>query len=93
MCPDQCALINRLSEVVADPQVIARGAVRTQEHPVAGSFRSVAPPWRLGSQADGNVPNRPAPLLGEHGRSILSEIGLDDAQVDELAEAGVVWLP
>jgi crotonobetainyl-CoA:carnitine CoA-transferase CaiB-like acyl-CoA transferase len=87
-----CSLINSLSEVVTDPQVLARGAITTQLHPQAGEFRGVNKPWQLASEADGD-PATPAPLRGEHGRKILAEIGIDDEQLGDLVKAGVVWIP
>ena len=47
-----CAAINFLSEVVTDPQVVARRAIVDYEHPVAGSFRGVGAPWRLTSDPE-----------------------------------------
>ena len=88
-----CSLINTLSEVVDDPQVRAREAIATQLHPVAGEFRGVTAPWRLVSQSHRPAPATPAPLRGEHGRSILNELGLDDDTVDALVDDGVVWTP
>lgn len=87
-----CSAINYLSEVVTDPQVVAREAIVEQKHPVSGSFRSVAPPWRLGSD-DSRQPRLPPPLVGEHGREVLADVGFDPAALDELVEDGVVWLP
>ncbi len=86
-----CALINYLSEVVTDPQVVARNAIVEQQHPVAGPFRSVAAPWRLGSDTS-REPRLPAPLLGQHGRDILGEAGYDASALQDLVEDGVVWL-
>ena len=88
-----CSLINTLSEVVDDPQVRAREAIASQHHPVAGEFRGITAPWRLASQALRPAPATAAPLRGEHGRSILKELDLDDAAVDALVEDGVVWTP
>ncbi len=87
-----CAPINYLSEVVSDPQVIARRAIEEQQHPVAGAFPSVAAPWRLGSDSS-REPRRPAPLLGQHGGEILAEAGFDGEAMQRLLEEGVVWLP
>ena len=67
--------------------------IATQHHPMAGEFRGVTAPWRLGSQKLRPAPATPAPLRGEHGRSILHEIGLDDEAVDALVADGVVWTP
>jgi crotonobetainyl-CoA:carnitine CoA-transferase CaiB-like acyl-CoA transferase len=85
--------INSLSEVVADPQVVARNAIITQPHPRAGVFRGVAPPWRLASESDGGILAMPAPLRGEHGRRILSDLGLDNTTIEDLTEEDVVWAP
>jgi crotonobetainyl-CoA:carnitine CoA-transferase CaiB-like acyl-CoA transferase len=88
-----CSRINSLSEVLSDPQVITRNAVVTQEHPIAGEFRSVGPPWRLASDAGDATAPTPAPLRGQHGRAILSRLGLDDGAITTLMERGVVWMP
>ena len=88
-----CAPINYLSEVVTDPQVVARSAIVDYEHPVAGVFRGVGAPWRLASDPEDRQARIPAPLRGEHGREILAEVGLDGQAIDELAEGKVVWLP
>ena len=88
-----CAPINYLSEVVSDPQVVARRAIVDYQHPVAGVFRGVGAPWRLASDPADRQARRPAPLRGEHGREILQEIGLEDEAIDELTEESVVWIP
>jgi crotonobetainyl-CoA:carnitine CoA-transferase CaiB-like acyl-CoA transferase len=88
-----CAPINYLSEVVSDPQVVARGAIIDYEHPVAGVFRGVGAPWRLASDPADRQARLPAPLRGEHGREILREVGLEDPAIDDLAEEGVIWVP
>ena len=88
-----CAPINFLSEVVSDPQVVARGAIVDYEHPVAGVFRGVGAPWRLASDPTDRQARIPAPLRGEHGREILAEIGLDEHAIDELADGEVIWVP
>ncbi|WP_270889628.1 CaiB/BaiF CoA transferase family protein [Pedococcus sp. 5OH_020] len=87
-----CAQINYLSEVVSDPQVVARGAIVDYQHPVAGVFRGVGAPWRLASDPADRQARIPAPVRGEHGREILREIGLQDEGIDELAEENVIWL-
>lgn len=87
-----CAPINYLSEVVTDPQVVARRAIVEQHHPVAGSFPTVAAPWRLGSSSS-REPRTPAPLLGQHGSEILTEAGIETTMMEQLVQEGVVWLP
>jgi crotonobetainyl-CoA:carnitine CoA-transferase CaiB-like acyl-CoA transferase len=58
------------------------------EHPVAGAHKRIPPPVRL-SGSPASV-RRPAPLIGEHNREVLREVGLDDAEIDALAADGVI---
>jgi crotonobetainyl-CoA:carnitine CoA-transferase CaiB-like acyl-CoA transferase len=88
-----CSQINSLSEVVSDPQVVARGSITTQKHPVAGDFRGVTHPWRLLSQENESGTGTCAPMRGQHGRELLEGIGLDSASIDELNGEKVVWTP
>lgn len=85
--------IYSISEVVADPQVVARKSIETQVHPRAGNFQGIRSPWRLASQTADGVSPTPAPQVGEHGRKILSELGLENATIDALNLKGVVWTP
>jgi formyl-CoA transferase/CoA:oxalate CoA-transferase len=81
--------INTLDQVVAHPQVKARGALVASAHPVAGSVRSVGPPVRL-SETPGAV-RCAAPLLGEHTAQILRErLGMADAEIERLARQRVI---
>ncbi|MEV6639555.1 CoA transferase [Amycolatopsis sp. NPDC051371] len=88
-----CARISSLSEVVADPQVIARNSIPEQQHPTAGTFRGVGSPWQLASDGGSGVKASPAPLRGEHGRDVLTELGVPDEKIETLVQDGVVWVP
>ncbi len=83
--------INRLSEVFADPQVLARGMVVEMPHPAAtgGRTKVIANPVRLSATpVDYRVS---PPLLGEHTDAVLRDhLGLDDARIAKLREQGVV---
>ena len=90
-----CSLINSLSEVVERPAgawLARRSSSRSTR--VAGDFRGVARPWRLGSETDVGQPRLPAPAAGRarardpRGCRIRRRSGSHD-----LVEAGVVWLP
>jgi crotonobetainyl-CoA:carnitine CoA-transferase CaiB-like acyl-CoA transferase len=70
--------------------VVWRRLFEAVEHPVTGVADFIGAPFR---HARGpHVHNRrPAPLLGEHNRDVLTRIlGLTDAAVDELEAAGVI---
>ena len=85
--------INTIPEAFAEPQAAARGAVVTHDHPAAadGVARTIGNPIKL-SETPVDYRRRP-PMRGEHSREVLTEIlGMDDARIDALAEAGVVDL-
>lgn len=58
------------------------------DHPVAGRYKVIPPPVRF-SKTPPSV-RRPAPLVGEHGREVLLEAGLDAAEIDALVDGGVL---
>ena len=82
------APINNTAEVLADPAVRATGAFEKINHRLAGSFDTVASPFRLHT-AESKV-RGPAPEPGEHTNEILAAVGLDDATIESLFAAGVV---
>jgi len=84
-----CGPINRLDQVFADPQIVARGVRKDLPHPLAGSVPQVALPLRF--SATPPAYDQPPPLLGEHTASVLRErLGLGDERIAELAAAGVI---
>jgi crotonobetainyl-CoA:carnitine CoA-transferase CaiB-like acyl-CoA transferase len=58
-------------------------------HPHAGTYRQIPPPVRF-STTPASI-DRHAPLVGEHGREVLSEVGFSDADLDELERSGVLF--
>lgn len=66
-----CGPINRIDQVFADPQVIARGLQIDLPHPLAGSVPLVANPIRLSGSPVAY--QRPPPLLGEHTAEVLAQ--------------------
>jgi len=84
-----CGPINQLSDVFADPQVLARDMVIEMAHPAGHTVKLIANPVRLSeSPADYRIP---PPLLGEHTDQVLAEqLDLDAATLASLREKGVV---
>ena len=75
------APIQSVSEALADPQTLARNLIVEIEHPTLRVARSIANPVRL---AENPIVYRlPPPLLGEHTRSILGELGLGGADLED----------
>ncbi|MEY4767249.1 MAG: hypothetical protein RI907_3922, partial [Pseudomonadota bacterium] len=68
-----CAKVQRIDEVLADPQIIARNMVIEQDHPVVGKVRLPNLPYHF-SDCD-TTPKSPAPLMGQHNRSIAADLG------------------
>jgi crotonobetainyl-CoA:carnitine CoA-transferase CaiB-like acyl-CoA transferase len=85
-----CSLVRNFQEVAEDPQCEVRGMFPAIDHPAAGPHRVTGTPVKLSA-----TPGRPttgAPLLGQHTREALGELlGLDDAQLDDLAARRVVY--
>ncbi|HCB33674.1 MAG TPA: CoA transferase, partial [Acidimicrobiaceae bacterium] len=71
------APINDTAAAVVDPQLRATGAFETIDHPEAGTFETVAAPFRIPTSPEVRV-RGPAPERGEHTRELLAELGLDD---------------
>jgi formyl-CoA transferase len=81
-----CGVLNRLDQVLADEHVRSRGVVRELDHPTVGRVRATVNPVRPSRTPMRH--ERAGPLLGEHTREILEELGVADAEA--LAQRGVV---
>jgi len=84
-----CAKVQRIDEVLADPQIQARGMVVEQEHPVLGKIRLPNLPFRM-SGSDTSI-TQAAPELGEHNAEIAASLGYDAAQIAEMQADGVLY--
>lgn len=85
-----CSPINTLDQALEHPQVASRHLVVQAVHPVLGPMQNVGMPVKFNELPREAV--RPAPLLGEHTEEVLSEIGLSDERIRDLAGQGVVGL-
>jgi crotonobetainyl-CoA:carnitine CoA-transferase CaiB-like acyl-CoA transferase len=76
-----------IAEVFADPQVRHLGLTEEVSHPKAGKLKFVGAPVRFEnlSRQAASAP----PLLGEHSRKILGEMGYQDAAIRELHSRGI----
>lgn len=61
--------VNTLDDLETDPHLMARQMIVRQEHPVAGSFRSIGVPLKF--SATPAQPAWPAPTLGEDTDDVL----------------------
>ncbi len=72
--------VHTLDEIVSELPVV--------HHPTAGPYHSVPAPWHF-SVTPASV-RRHAPMIGEHTREVLLDVGLDEAEVDALSASGAI---
>ena len=77
-------------EVFSHPQVLENDMVVEMAHPVAGPVKMLGIPFTL-SRNPGAI-QRPSPVLGEHSREILFELGYNESEIQSMQNAGVVKL-
>lgn len=77
-------------EILDDPQANAVGAFYDVTCP-NGTVRKIThTPVRL--ESEGELAGNRAPLIGEHGREVLKEVGYSDAEVDAMLEKGALFI-
>ena len=82
------ARVQTIDEVLADPQIAARGMVVEQDHPVLGRVKLPNLPFRL-SGCD-TSPRSVAPLLGQHNAEIARSLGRSEADIAAMQKDGVL---
>ena len=81
-----CAEVKDIRRAAEDPQVKHMGMLTSYQHPKAGSVRVPAPAVKM-SETPATI-DRPAPLVGQHGREILAEFGVPPAEIEALIASG-----
>lgn len=75
--------INTMIMACSDPQIAARNMIVEVEHPTAGKYKMAGNPIKFSAAPD--TVYRPAPILGQHTRQVLTEyLGLSGKEIDEL---------
>jgi crotonobetainyl-CoA:carnitine CoA-transferase CaiB-like acyl-CoA transferase len=86
-----CGPINKLDQVFADPQLLARGMKLDLPHPLSGSVPQVKVPVKLSGTP--LAPEHAPPLLAEHTLQVLRErLSLSEDALARLAAAGVIGI-
>lgn len=86
--PAARVMLDHRDSYLADPANRAATLATTVTHPVYGAFDMVGAAWTFGD-LDVAIDRAP-PLLGEHSRAILAEIGMPQAEQDALIADGIV---
>ena len=83
------AKVQRIDEVIHDPQIQARGMVVEQDHPRFGKLRLPNLPFRF-SDCDTTI-HQVAPDLGEHNAEVAARLGYSAADIATLQADGVLF--
>ena len=84
------ARVTPATDLMDEPQLVARGFWTPVRHPVVGEFRTVNMPFRFASVTEPWIHTAP-PLLGEHNTEILAGVlGKDEEEIRALAEENVI---
>ncbi|WP_295313374.1 CoA transferase [Roseobacter sp.] len=78
--------VNDILQMHNDPQARAREMLVEVDHPVAGTIETIGHPVKF-SETPAKI-TRAAPLLGQHTRAILSEMGYDSTKIEGLFASG-----
>jgi formyl-CoA transferase len=82
-----CGPVLSTKDLIQDESLTTRGIIVEVEHPERGIFKTVGCPLVL---SDSPVTVTSSPLLGEHTREILREIGHNDDEIMKLRADGVI---
>ena len=83
-----CGPINRVDDVVNNPQVQARNMIAQLSHPNVPDLKIPNSPLKL-AETPPDL-RRPPPLLGQHNEEILTELGYETEAIAELQRKGVI---
>ncbi|MGA9432760.1 MAG: CoA transferase [Roseobacter sp.] len=78
--------VNDILQMHDDPQTLAREMIVELDHPKAGKVDTIGHPVKF-SQTPAKV-SRAAPLLGQHTREVLTDMGYSDTKIEALLANG-----
>jgi formyl-CoA transferase len=84
-------VVQNSQEIVNDPQMLANDVLVPLAEPNATATHTVNSPVQIAGFS--KVAPRRAPSLGEHGISVLKDLGFSDADVSRLHDSGALGRP
>jgi CoA:oxalate CoA-transferase len=85
-----CAPVREVEEVIADPEVTARGTLIDSTYPTRGDVKVVGSPVKMSAIAPEEMLHRRPPELGEHTEEVLTSIGISRERIAHLREEGAI---
>ena len=82
------ALVNDIDDLMVDPQVKHRKMILEMDHPGDGKIPTIGFPFKF-SKTPAKI-NTTTPSLGQHTDEILKKLGMQDKEIAELQEKGVI---
>ncbi|MDX6515063.1 MAG: CoA:oxalate CoA-transferase [Gaiellaceae bacterium] len=83
--------VQDIAQVAGDPQTRALGLLQALPHPRIPEQAIVAP--SVSVDGERVLHRAPAPLLGQHTREVLAELGFDEEEIGALERDGVIRVP
>jgi crotonobetainyl-CoA:carnitine CoA-transferase CaiB-like acyl-CoA transferase len=83
-----CTQVNRIDQIVEEPQVRENGMIVDFDVPQVGPIRMAGLPLKF-SETPGRL-TLPPPRLGEHSREILQELGFGEPDIGRLVAQRVI---
>lgn len=84
-----CGIVKELPEVMTDPHLLERGALRDIEHPQLGRMTIFTSPLRFGGKP--TTPKTPSPLLGADNQRVYGgELGLSEEEIADLRARQII---
>ncbi|MDW3180736.1 CoA transferase [Roseobacter sp.] len=80
--------VNDILQMHADPQANARDMIVDVDHATAGKVKTIGHPVKY-SRTPAQV-DQAAPVLGQHSREVLAEIGYDSSDIEALIQSKAV---
>jgi crotonobetainyl-CoA:carnitine CoA-transferase CaiB-like acyl-CoA transferase len=83
------ARVQNIEQALTDPQIVLRGMLVEQNHPVLGPITLPNVPFKF-SGIEPQVP-MVAPMLGQHNREIAHDLGYSVAEIGAMERDGVLY--